>query len=279
MTGIYWLTSYPKSGNTWLRLLLRSYAAGGAAVDINDMASEGWRGSDRAWFDEAIGVAASDLTNAEISAWRQSALENREWTLASPAYLKTHDMRQPLPGNPVPKPDPRALGAVYLVRDPRDVALSLARHLGRSVDDAITVMGTRDQVMNQSRHRLRPRLLETWGSWSQNVESWQAPAPFPVHVVHYEMLRAEPEAAFGGILSALGLSADAETINAAVAATALEKLRMQEAEKGFNEWPGARGFFGEGRVQGWRDRLTPAQITRIETNHGPVMRALGYLNA
>lgn len=29
MSGIYWLASYPKSGNTWLRLLLRSYLTGG----------------------------------------------------------------------------------------------------------------------------------------------------------------------------------------------------------------------------------------------------------
>ena len=35
MKTIHWLASYPKSGNTWLRLLLWSLLAGGASVDFS----------------------------------------------------------------------------------------------------------------------------------------------------------------------------------------------------------------------------------------------------
>lgn len=63
---LYWLASYPKSGNKWLRLLLHSYLAGGAAVDVNIMALDGWSVNQRALFNEAIGVSASDLNDAEI---------------------------------------------------------------------------------------------------------------------------------------------------------------------------------------------------------------------
>lgn len=66
---LYWLVSYPKLGNTWLRLLLHSYLAGGAAVDINNMALDGWSVNQRALFDEAIGVSALDLTDEEILTW------------------------------------------------------------------------------------------------------------------------------------------------------------------------------------------------------------------
>ncbi|MFY8106728.1 MAG: sulfotransferase domain-containing protein [Elstera sp.] len=270
MSGIYWLASYPKSGNTWLRLLLRSYRSGGTAVDINDLAEDGWIINSRTQFDEQIGFAASDLTDAEILHWWPSALQKWAQSRTEPAYLKTH-----APG----APGDFTLGAVYLVRDPRDVALSLARHINRSVDDAIDMMGTPDKLMNRSRYRLQPRLLESWGSWSQNIESWLAPMPFPIHVLSYEAMRADPVAALSGLLPVLGFPVDPAAVEAAVAATALDTLRAQEVARGFAEAEGPNRFFGEGRVQGWRDRLTPAQISRIEADHGPMMRRLGYLPA
>lgn len=277
MSGIHWLASYPKSGNTWLRLLLHSYGAGGAAVDINDIGVGGGRSEERARFDEFIGVAASDLTAAEILAWQPFALAQEIRQSGKRAYLKTHSLCRPglLCGSPLLAG--LALGAVCLVRDPRDVALSLARHLGQSVDEAITIMGTPDWVMHRSRRVLRPRLPEVWGSWSQNVASWLGPVPFPVHILSYEQLRADPRAALTGILSALDLPIDPAAVAAAVAATDLAELRRQEAAKGFTEWRGTGRFFGEGQVQSWRNRLTPDQVARIESDHGPVMRRLGYL--
>lgn len=279
MAGIYWLASYPKSGNTWLRLLLQSYFAGGAEVDINDIALSGGLVDERAWFDEAIGIAASDLTTPEILAWQPAAL--RDWAagLAHPVYLKTHKLGTWLSPGETSGLAEVTQGAVYLVRDPRDVALSLARHLDQSVDAAIRIMGRPDQAMNRSRRRLTRRLPEIWGSWSQNIESWLDLTALRVHLVRYETLRADPQAAFSDILMAFGVLPDPAFIRAAVAATDLDLLRQQERTKGFAEWPHARGFFGEGRMQGWRDRLTPAQVARIEADHGPVMRRLGYLNA
>ncbi len=268
MSGIYWLASYPKSGNTWLRLLLRSYRMGGTAVDINDLAEDGWWVNSRTQFDEQIGLSASDLSDAEILNWWPLALQKWAQGRTEPAYLKTHAMGAPWDFT---------LGAVYMVRDPRDVALSLARHTNRSIDAAIEIMGTRNKLMNRSRYWLQRRLLEFWGSWSQNIESWLAPMPFPVHIVSYEAMRADPAAALSGLLPALGFPVDPMAVEAAVAATALETLRGQEAAKGFVEAVGPNRFFGEGRVQGWRERLTPAQIARIETDHGQVMARLGYL--
>lgn len=270
MSGVCWLASYPKSGNTWLRLLLQSYFGGGVVVDINAITLGAMCNRDRAQFDEVIGVAAADLTGDEIRAWRPAMFRAWMQTLSRPAYIKTHELRGEIAAD-------QTAAAIYLVRDPRDVALSLARHMQASVDRAIAVMGTSDQRFGQSRTKLLPRLLDIWGSWSQNVESWLAPAGFPIHILRYETLRAEPSAALTGILSALGLPIDPQAVEAAIAATALETLRAQEDAHGFGEWPGEPGFFGDGRVQGWRDCLTSAQIARIEADHGPTMQRLGYL--
>jgi len=270
MSGVYWLASYPKSGNTWLRLLLRSYVTGGAAIDINATAPDGWSINGRKEFDESIGLTASDLTDAEIQAWWPAVLQKWVQGRSDPGYLKTHNMRGAFDFT---------LGAVYLVRDPRDVALSLARQSDRSIDAAIAMMGTQDNLMDRSHNRLQPRLLQSWGSWSQNVESWLAPAPFPVHILPYEAMRADPAAALSGLLPVLGFPVDDAAVKAAVAATALETLRAQEAANGFIEAEGPHRFFGDGCVAGWRHLLTPAQSSRIEEEHGRVMARLGYLDA
>jgi aryl sulfotransferase len=277
MSGLYWLASYPKSGNTWLRLLLQSYLAGGAAVDINAIAMGAGLSDQRAQFDEAIGVAASDLTHAEILAWQGLGLRAWLQKFNQAVYVKTHGVYTPTSLCGSPSVAEVTLGAIYLLRDPRDVALSLARHIDQGVDVAITLMGTPDKTMNRSRSYLKPRLPETWGSWSQNVEGWLAPRALPVHVVRYEALRAAPQAALLGILTALQLPIDLDAIQAAIAATDLAGLRAQEAAKGFTEGFGAQAFFGEGRVQGWCDRLTPPQVARIEADHGPMMARFGYL--
>jgi aryl sulfotransferase len=55
---------------------------------------------------------------------------------------------------------------------------------------------------------------------------------------------------------------------------------MKERLEGFGGQavPG-RGFFREGRAGGWRSSLSAAQVARIETDHGRVMRRLGYLGS
>lgn len=144
----------------------------------------------------------------------------REWARArtEPAYLKTHAQEQS---------SGFTLGAIYLVRDPRVVALPLARHLNCSIDVAIAVMGRPNQIMSLSRYRLEPHLVQCRGSWSQNVENWMAPAPFPIHVLPYEKIRADPVAALVEILPTLGLSVNHEAATAAAKSTALETLRKR----------------------------------------------------
>jgi aryl sulfotransferase len=131
--------------------------------------------------------------------------------------------------------------------------------------------------MAQTRRTLPPQLLQVWSDWSDNVESWLTATPFPAFVVRYEQLRAAPEEILTDILSALGLSQPRQVVRDAVAATALDKLRAQEANEGFSEAHHSAPFFGAGRVGGWKNLLNPRQAAQIEADHGTMMRRLGYL--
>jgi aryl sulfotransferase len=277
MSKIVWLASYPKSGNTWLRLLLASCLNGGRAVDINAIPVGSGLAADRAAFDERLGVPAADLADDEVLALKAAALRAEVADIDPPLFLKTHDARVILPGGEWTVPPDITRGAVYLVRDPRDVAPSLARHLGFELDRAIDFM-SRPARMAQTRRALPSLLPQMWSDWSANVESWLTAVPFPAVVVRYEQLRAAPEEVVAGLLDALGLSQPRPVVRDAVAATSLDTLRAQEAAEGFREAHRSAPFFGEGRVGGWREVLSRAQAARIEADHGATMRRLGYVD-
>lgn len=80
MSGLCLLASYPKSGNTWMRIALASLGHGGAPVELGSKYQPGWHVSDAAllasiisnrnWFDEYVGVESSKLTCREIDRLR-----------------------------------------------------------------------------------------------------------------------------------------------------------------------------------------------------------------
>jgi hypothetical protein len=167
-------------------------------------------------------------------------------------------------------------GAVYVVRDPRAVAVSLAHHTGRGIDAEIARMADANLSYTSSSKHLDEQLQQRLQTWSGHVQSWLE-APFRVHVARYEDMVADPAAAFGAIARFLDLPHDAEKIASAVAATTFSRLQEQERAAGFIERPRhSPVFFREGRVDGWRTALTAAQAARIVAAHGTVMRQWGY---
>jgi aryl sulfotransferase len=228
-------------------------------------------------FDELLVLESSDMTPAEILACRPAMLHEHLQRLHAPLIAKTHDARSPMPGGVSHWYDEDTLGAVYLVRDPRDVAVSLSRHMGRSLDSVIELMAKPDAVLARSIDNLKRQLPEFWSSWSAHVNSWANGESPNTQVIRYEDFRAEPGKWAGLALKALGVSADAEALNRAVASTQLERLRQQEEQAGFVEAQRHGAFFGRGQVGGWKDVLSPAQARTIETDHYEVMRRFGYL--
>ncbi len=276
MTGaIWWLASYPKSGNTWLRAVLATLVAG-EAVDINAMAFLGGIASGRSPFDEVFGVNSADLSAAQIANLRPRAYDIWSREAEHPLFCKVHDAFGDTPAGAPLFPASATAGAVYLVRDPRAVAVSFAHHLSVPLDGAIARMDEPATTLAESDRRLSIQLTQSLRTWSEHVESWLA-APFPVHVARYEDMLAAPLATFSAIVRFMNLPCDEEMIAEAVEAADFPRLQAQEREKGFMEKPGkAKVFFREGRAEGWRAALSDEQAARIVAAHGPVMRRLGY---
>jgi hypothetical protein len=275
MGGVVWLASYPKSGNTWLRAFIASLVSG-EAVDINKMAFLGGISSSRPAFDETLGIAADDLSLEQQTNLRPRAYEIWAAEAERPIYCKVHDCYHLTPAGEPLFPAKATRGAVYIVRDPRAVVVSLAHHNERTIDDEIARMADDHACFSGAQDRLPQQLQQRLQTWSGHVASWLN-APFPVHVVRYEDMHADPAAAFGAVARFLDLPHDPARIASAVAATSFSRLQEQERTSGFIERPhNAAAFFREGRVDGWRTALTPAQAARIVADHGAVMRQWGY---
>lgn len=275
---IGWIISYPKSGNTWLRLMLLSLMRGGAAVDINGIGNEAGV-ANHVEMDELLVIESSELFPDEQAA-AQPVLNMAiaAETGAGLKLRKVHDRHWRTPAGTAVFPASVSRGAVYLVRDPRDVAISLAHHRGITVDSVIAAMADPAATLSESIDRQRRQLAQPLGDWSAHVRSWMEQPDIPVLLLRYEDLLADPTQGLRSIADHLGIAHDARAVQAAVDATRFNTLRAQEQAHGFGERkPGSTApFFRTGIAGGWRRDLTPAQAARILADHGDAMRQLGY---
>ncbi len=277
MTGIVWLASYPKSGNTWLRLFLTSLAAGGKPVDINRQDLFAPQAYGRSFFAAALDVEASDLTQSEIEAVQPYLCRQDVAEAPLPLFRKTHDAwRTNAAGEPL-FPAETTAAAIYIVRDPRDVAVSLAHHIGKETDWIIDFMADPDAMLSQQKHRLLLQMPVHLSSWSRHVESWLDSPGLNFLRLRYEDMLATPESTLAAAARFAHLPVQPDSLAEALAACQFETLRAQEDMNGFRERPPEmERFFRRGKAGGWCDSLTPAQAARIERDHGAVMARLGY---
>jgi hypothetical protein len=276
--GIVWIASYPKSGNTWLRLALQAFRRGGA-VDINDNEERSTIASSRASFDELLDVESSDLTEDEVAAARPLAYRAIVRRHVKPVLLKVHDAWSRIPSGAWLFPPDATAGAIYLIRDPRDVAISFAHHLGVSVDTAITRMASPNTQLAALKGGHRTQFPQRLSSWSGHVESWLNAPGIRVLLVRYEDMTADMPRVLTDVIRFIGWSADRETVTRAAHAVRFSALREQEEAHGFRErLRGMDRFFRRGVAGGWRNDLTAEQVERILAGHASIMRRFGYLD-
>jgi aryl sulfotransferase len=278
---LVWLASYPKSGNTWFRLLVANLSAKDGPADINDMDERGGIASARGVFEFHTMLDAGLLTHDETDALRPRVYEAMadDDEVDGVRLVKAHDAYLATPlGEPLLAGSRAAAGAIVIVRDPRDIAGSLANHRHSSIDAAIDFMANRRAAFAGGKgaqaHQLRQRLLD----WSRHVASWLDQADIPVHLVRYEDLQADPQATFVAAMTFAGREASPADAARAVDFARFDRLQAQERQHGFAEWRprGGNLFFRRGEAQAWRRELTADQVQRIESAHGPMMERLGY---
>ncbi len=183
--GIVWLASYPKSGNTWVRLALEFLERG--HLSLNDDAARRFSiASSRQLLDEVLGLNSSELPPDEVEVLRPRAYEALAREAKGSVVLKVHDgWTMTRAGEPLFSPAiTRAV--IYVVRDPRDVAVSCAHHYMLSMDQAVSQLAG-DRTASNPRGGISTQVPQRLLSWSAHVESWLDAPRMPVLVVRYEI--------------------------------------------------------------------------------------------
>ncbi len=279
MNGIYWLASYPKSGNTWLRVLLTNYLRNGdEPANINDLDINA-EGFSQKIFDELLGIDSDCLTKKQIKYYRPAVYEKMAAESAERLFLKVHDAFTRNNKNKPIFPASATAGAIYLVRNPLDVAVSYAHHRDETLDKTIEHMNCGDAYLAGT-EKAEGQIPQRLRSWSDHVKSWTDAPDINVYAVRYEDLLCRTAAIFTDIIHFAKLEFDSERVKKAVEFSNFKLLREQEQAHGFGEkQPTASSFFRKGKSGSWRDQLTEAQVKRIIENHRQIMRRFGYLNA
>lgn len=277
--GIVWIASYPKSGNTWVRVFLHHLLrmTAGRPIedhDIDELSRTSRSAAGRVdLFERYLDGPAAQAGPREIAEARpkvQKAIMDEANGLA---FAKTHSFLGRLFDFPLINRDVSA-GGVYVVRNPLDIAVSLAHHLDTSLDGAIHSMGAELNASIATEFSVP----EIWGSWTVNVRSWTTDSPPVIKVVRYEDLLADPRGQFTEIVDHMRLDVTPEHIDEAIALSSFDRLRAAEDKAGFSERPDhADRFFREGRAGQWREMLSREQVDRIVADHGEQMGRFGYL--
>src|SRR5438094_715268 len=236
------LVSYPRSGNTWIRFLI---------ANLLHPESE-------------IGFANIESLIPDTAALSSRTLKR----VPRPRFLKSHQYF-----------DPRYPKVLYVVRDPRDVALSyyqFHRKYGFIRDDH----PIEQFVANFVRGRL---ISSDWGSWAENVASWfytrGQKAGFLL--IRYEDLKRNTERELTQVARFLGVEPRPELLTRAIEQSSAQRMRELE-QRQQHEWIATKEhrkdipFVGQASAGIWEQELPAASVALIEAAWGELMLVLGY---
>jgi hypothetical protein len=235
------LTSYPRSGNTWTRFLV------GNLIHTDEPMT---------------------FLNLERRVPDMYVHADREMrALPRPRVIKSHECF-----------DPRYKTIVYLVRDPRDVAIS-NYHWEMKKGSFPESFSMEEFVPRWMESFYWPRL----GCWGDHITSWLSTREgHPGFVViRYEDLLADPTRELAKIARLLKIDPTPERLSRAVENSSADRMRQMESSQA-GKWVQTKytrqdkPFVRKASSGGWQAVLPAPSVKLIEATWGHLMQHFGY---
>jgi hypothetical protein len=274
MRRIHWIASYPKSGNTWVRAIVDRIVHPERDLDINMLGctAPSFSGLTQK-FVKRNAIELSGSAPGEVRRWWTPVQREICEAAGQPIFLKTHNVAARFDSGPFPDPGSTA-SAIYILRDPRDVALSYAHHYKMTLGLAVVALCT-SSAFNIKQEALG--LTELLMSWGEHVQGWTSLKRRPLLVLRYEDLLADPAQGVRRIGEFLDRPLAPDQVAAIVAATSFDQLRGQEKAHGFNESVRPDGFFRAGTAGQWRATPDQSAFAPLLDKNARIMKKHGYL--
>jgi Sulfotransferase domain len=235
------LTSYPRSGNTWMRFLVGNL------------------------IHETEPVTFLKLERLLPDMYIHSDRDMRG--MPRPRVIKSHECF-----------DPRYKRVVYIVRDPRDVAVS-NYHWELKKGSFPDGFPMQEFVPRWMASDYWPRL----GCWGDHVASWLSTRRNHPDflLIRYEDLMARPEPELAKIARLLQIDPTQERLARAVQLSSADRMRNLESTQG-GKWLQTKytrqdaPFVRKASSGGWKAVLPSESVALIESTWQEQMRELGY---
>ena len=280
---IVWIASYPKSGNTWLRSLIASYFFTNDGVFNFDLLKNIPSYPSAPFFEKYPDKFEYPEATAKYWIHQQEQINNNSNKLV---FLKTHNALCKINGYSFTN-SKNSLGAIHIIRDPRNVISSISNHYQIDLNEALNFMNTPNKaIIEKKKHRYLG--FNALFSWSLNNKSWFECQKFPVLTVKYEDLERETFETFKKIfefikkLSRLKEDFNQKKARLAIETCNFEKLQKLEKEKGFDEAITKKNssekikFFNLGSKNNYKDLLNKNLIDQMNLYYQDELKKYDY---
>tara|TARA_B100002019_G_C21264869_1_gene598811 strand:+ start:2195 stop:3043 length:849 start_codon:yes stop_codon:yes gene_type:complete len=233
---IFWVASYPKSGNTWLRALLSSYYYSENGFFNQFLLNNIGQFPEKKFFEkfDYDPTLVTDTARFWIKA-QEKINEDKKLK-----FLKTHNFLGKINDNNFTNKQ-NTVGGVYIVRDPRNVITSLKNHYEFSIDQALNFM-TNEKIYIFDKFKKNDYSdFQFLSSWEKHYKSWKNQKNFPIKIIKYEDLSHKTFEIFKEIIEFINRSINSKNsfnitkAKNAIESTSFKKMKYIESNEGFKE--------------------------------------------
>ena len=281
---IFWIASYPKNGNTWLRALLSSYYYSNKGFFNQNLLEYIGQFPEKNYFNNFNynPKIVTDTSRFWIKAQEKINLDNKL------RFFKTHNVCGAI-GNSNFTNKKNTIGGIYVVRDPRNVITSIQNHYELDKDEALKFMLSEKKYIHDYHKKNDYSDFQFISSWEKNYKSWINQNVFPIKIVKYEDLNNKTFETFRAIIEFIEITTankkDFNRLKAknSIQSTSFDKMQEIEKKQGFLESvlskndPKKIPFFHLGPKNNWKNIFDQKYQEKLNSIFKISLKELNYI--